>query len=74
MMMRCDHCRQKLGSKMHRYWQMRFCSQACADAYSDRLTDATRLKIRLLDHASADLPGNFGLPRLGDLIRQHLPR
>jgi hypothetical protein len=53
---------------------MRFCSQACADAYSDRLTDATRLKIRLLDHASADLPGNFGLPRLGDLIRQHLPR
>jgi hypothetical protein len=73
-MMRCDHCRQQLSSKIHRYWQMRFCSMACADAYSHRLTDETREKIRLLDHTPVALPGNFSLPRLGDLIRQHLPR
>jgi hypothetical protein len=52
---------------------MRFCSAACADAYSQRLTDDTRLKIRLLDHVAAVSAAKFPLPKLRDLIRQHLP-
>jgi hypothetical protein len=52
---------------------MRFCSTACANAYSERLTDSTRSKIRLLDHTPAVPAAKFPLPKLHDLIRQHLP-
>jgi hypothetical protein len=52
---------------------MRFCSAACADAYRQRLTDDTQSKIRLLDHVPADSTAKFPLPKLRDLIRQHLP-
>jgi hypothetical protein len=69
-MIRCDHCRRGLGSKIHRYWQMRFCSMACADAYSRRLSEETRAKIQQLDLAREELPAGFFL-RSGHLI-QHL--
>jgi hypothetical protein len=52
---------------------MRFCSTVCADAYSERLTENTRSKIRLLDHTSDASPAKFPLPKFHDLIRQHLP-
>jgi len=73
-MMKCDHCRGDLGRNIHRYWQMRFCSPACVDAYRRRLDDDTKLKISRLNIAvgrrSAALPGlGLGLgPRLGALI------
>jgi hypothetical protein len=52
---------------------MRFCSTACVGAYSERLTDDTRSKIQLLDHDPAVSAAKFPLPKLPDLIRQHLP-
>lgn len=72
-MIRCDHCRRILGARIHRYWQMRFCSLACIDAYRRRLSNETRVKIRLLDHAAEELTGKLGWQWRGDL-RQHLPR
>lgn len=49
MMLRCDHCREKLGDRVQHYWHMRFCSEACMQAYQHRLKDETRAKIRRLD-------------------------
>jgi hypothetical protein len=53
MTMRCDHCRGELGRTARRYWQMRFCSSACVEAYKRRLGEATRAKIKRLDFACA---------------------
>jgi hypothetical protein len=49
MTLRCDHCRGSLGSRIHRYWQMRFCSPACMAAYQERLAGGTRMKIGHLE-------------------------
>jgi hypothetical protein len=53
MTMRCDHCRSDLGRSVQRYWQMRFCSLACVEAYQRRLGEATRAKIERLDFVCA---------------------
>ena len=53
MTMRCDHCRGELGPSVRRYWQMRFCSSACIEAYRRRLDEATRAKIECLDFVCA---------------------
>jgi hypothetical protein len=45
MMIRCDHCGGSLGLIIHRYWQMRFCSVKCEQAYQQRLCDLTKIKI-----------------------------
>jgi transposase-like protein len=60
MMLRCDYCRDKLGLNTHRYWHMRFCCSACAQAYQRRLTEPTRLKIDDLDVAVNDNLLAFG--------------
>ena len=81
-MTRCDHCRHPLGARTHRYWQMRFCSLACVDAYRSRLSNETRLKIRLLDHTAEEMTTKPGWPKYGwpkysrawrGSLRQHLP-
>jgi hypothetical protein len=54
MTLRCDHCRGRLGLIVHRYWRMRFCSAACAQAYQQRLHGETRAKIRLLKGSSGE--------------------
>jgi hypothetical protein len=53
MTMRCDHCRGELGRSVRRYWQMRFCSSACIEAYQLRLDEATKAKIERLDFVCA---------------------
>jgi len=45
----CDHCRGKLGRRVHRYWRMQFCSSACVAAYQQRLSQHTKQKILHLD-------------------------
>jgi hypothetical protein len=47
--LRCDHCRDELGSRVLRYWLMRFCSTNCVDAYQKRLSPGARDKIVKLD-------------------------
>ena len=49
--LRCDQCRKGLGHHIYRYWHMRFCSSACMTAYTQRLDDETRVKIRHLEKA-----------------------
>jgi hypothetical protein len=56
MTLRCDHCRKHLGLVVHRYWHMRFCSAACAQAYERRLNDETKAKIRRLDRSAQAKP------------------
>ncbi|MGH6670858.1 MAG: hypothetical protein ACRECV_02645 [Xanthobacteraceae bacterium] len=76
MNLRCDYCRRQLGDRVHRYWHMRFCSPACAQAYQDRLNDETRTKIRRLDHGFGKhvpkVRGQIGSPDIVSLSR-HLP-
>jgi hypothetical protein len=62
MTLRCDHCRGKVGLIVHRYWRMRFCSAACAQAYQQRLHGETRDKIRLLNPASGETAPRRGSP------------
>lgn len=64
MTIRCDYCRGKFGLIVHRYWRMRFCSAACAQAYEQRLHDETRAKIRHLADTAAAKPA-AKLPALG---------
>jgi hypothetical protein len=45
----CDYCRAALGSRVHDYWRMRFCSEKCMAAYQSRLSADTREKILQLD-------------------------
>ena len=45
----CDHCRRELRFPVHRYWRMRFCSAACANAYQQRLSPRTQQKIYEID-------------------------
>ena len=45
----CDYCRDELGSFLHLYWRMRFCSLACMTAYQRRLSPQTREKIVMLE-------------------------
>jgi hypothetical protein len=45
---RCDFCGGRLGLLVHRYYRMRFCSEAHMRAYCRRLGDETRAKIRRL--------------------------
>jgi hypothetical protein len=54
MTLRCDYCRGKFGLIVHRYWRMRFCCPACADAYQQRLHGETKAKIRRLNGGSRD--------------------
>jgi hypothetical protein len=62
MKVRCDYCRGKLGLMVHRYWQMRFCSSACAQDYEQRL-DETKARMRRLDYsADKDAAAMAGLP------------
>jgi hypothetical protein len=68
-MIKCDHCRHELGHKIHRYWQMRFCSAACVEAYRHRLDDDTRLKISRLDVAAAGTRQTGALSRYRDSTR-----
>ena len=51
---RCDHCRNALGSAALHYWRMRFCSSDCVRAYQLRLDGSTKVKIRIL--AARDNP------------------
>jgi hypothetical protein len=61
MTLRCDHCRQPLGAMVRRYWHMRFCSDACRQAYQRRLHDDTKQKIARIRDAEYGRPG---APRL----------
>jgi hypothetical protein len=54
MTLRCDHCRGELSLVVQRYWRMRFCSNACKNAYQQRLDGGTRQKIVRLDRARCD--------------------
>jgi hypothetical protein len=45
----CDHCREKLGFHVHRYWHMRFCCAACVNAYQQRLSPDAQQKIYEID-------------------------
>jgi hypothetical protein len=72
-MLRCDHCRGKLGLGVQRYWHMRFCSSACVAAYQQRLDEETKVKIRRLDLPANDNLPIYGLRLLASLAR-HLPR
>jgi hypothetical protein len=72
-MIKCDHCRSDLGRNVQRYWQMRFCSPACVEAYRGRLEDGTRTKIQQLDFVTAATPRKPDMPWLAGLI-QRLPR
>jgi len=56
MTLHCDHCRGKLGPGAQRYWRMRFCSQACKQAYQQRLDQSTRDKIGRLDRVAHHAP------------------
>jgi hypothetical protein len=56
---RCDFCGGLLGLIIHRYYRMRFCCEAHMMAYSRRLTEETRIKIRHL--ASPDHPEVIGV-------------
>jgi hypothetical protein len=47
--LRCDHCRDKMGSPVHHYWRMHFCSANCMSAYQQRLSADTCKKILELD-------------------------
>ena len=61
MSLRCDHCRGQLGFIVHRYWQMRFCSTPCKDAYRDRLAEETKVKIGHLDFVDRASSRNNGI-------------
>jgi hypothetical protein len=45
----CDHCREKLGLQVHRYWRMRFCCAVCVNAYQRRLSQDAQRKIYEID-------------------------
>jgi hypothetical protein len=45
---KCDYCRGPVGLVAHRYWLMRFCSEAHKTAYQGRLAEETRAKIQRL--------------------------
>jgi hypothetical protein len=53
--MRCDHCREEFGSRVHRYWHMHFCSSACVTAYQRRLGPETKVKISQLEASRESL-------------------
>jgi len=54
--LRCDHCRAKLGPRVHHYWRMRFCSANCVATYQKRLSAGTQAKIVKLDVDHTSLP------------------
>jgi len=60
MTLHCDHCRGKVGLSAQRYWRMRFCSQACKQAYQQRLDQSTRDKIGRLDGVVSRAPQAMG--------------
>jgi hypothetical protein len=60
MTLHCDHCRGELGLGARRYWRMRFCSQACKQAYQRRLDQSTRDKIGRLDRVAPRAPQVMG--------------
>jgi hypothetical protein len=53
--LRCDHCREELGSSDHRYWHMRFCSSTCMIQYQQRLAAETQIKISRLEASRKSL-------------------
>jgi hypothetical protein len=46
---RCDHCRGRLGFRVHRFWHMQFCSATCKGEYQKRLSPDTREKVLKID-------------------------
>jgi hypothetical protein len=60
MTLHCDHCRGNLDRSAQRYWRMRFCSQACKQAYQRRLDQSTRDKIGRLDRVAPHAPQAMG--------------
>ncbi|MGA8613355.1 MAG: hypothetical protein WB760_16970 [Xanthobacteraceae bacterium] len=73
MMLRCDHCRGKLGLSAQRYWRIRFCSEACKRAYQRRLDESTRDKVGRLERIARDAPQAIGHP-LGSRSRAEFGR
>ncbi len=70
MSIRCDYCRRPVGRSAQRYWQMRFCSSGCVEAYQQRLDEGTKVKIRELALANSPPARHLGcLHRLGGLVR-----
>jgi hypothetical protein len=53
--LRCDHCREEFDIRVHRYWQMQFCSSACMTAYQRRLAPETKVKISQLEASRESL-------------------
>jgi hypothetical protein len=53
--LRCDHCREEFGIRVHRYWHMHFCSSACMTAYQRRLAPETKVKISELEASRESL-------------------
>jgi hypothetical protein len=53
--LRCDHCREEFGIRVHRYWHMHFCSSACMTAYQRRLAPETKVKISQLEASRESL-------------------
>src|SRR5262245_10195675 len=53
--LRCDHCREEFGIRVHRYWHMHFCSSACMTAYQPRLAAETKVKISQLEASRESL-------------------
>ena len=69
MTFRCDHCRSTLGRSTRRYYQMRFCSSVCVEAYQHRLEGKTKVKIEHLAFPTAVGPRKAGLHWLYDFVR-----
>jgi hypothetical protein len=53
--LRCDHCREEFGIRVHRYWHMHFCSSACMTAYQRRPAPETKVKISQLEASRESL-------------------
>jgi hypothetical protein len=53
--LRCDHCREEFGIRIHCYWHMHFCSSACLTAYQQRLAPKTKVKISQLEASRESL-------------------
>jgi hypothetical protein len=53
--LRCDHCREAFGIRVHCYWRMHFCSSMCMTAYQQRLAPETKVKISELEASQENL-------------------
>jgi hypothetical protein len=55
LILRCDHCREEFGIRVHRYWHMHFCSSTCMTEYQRRLAPETKIKISRLEASRESL-------------------